>query len=301
MKRPKARARRKDHLKPELALFRPLFEFVNQPLTPENWQSRLLSLMGEEKSCHVAYQTPGEARREKMLECDIAANLQVELFGTSVVFDEAETQARIAQAIIEIEDCLPGIGGKNPGLDPVRELRNELRGLLGEISQSDLSRAEEQVRLRKKIDKAFGAKGIQRDAVMFPDGDVFFKSWLYEKDDARSLAFFQLARLLDRLCRPLYREMPIPARPGARAISLKLKNGILAAKIHRPGPEDELAIPLKLAKCSCGCDMFFLHNSNQPKNFLNTKHRMKFHNTNRTISGENREAVRKHRRKKKRR
>ena len=84
----------------------------------------------------------------------------------------------------------------------------------------------------------------------------------------------------------------------SRKVSLKILNDIIASKIHgeRAQTGDKQA-RLKLSVCGCGCGCYFLHGE-RDKMFVNDHHRMKFHNTERTKSGENREAVRKHRAKK---
>ena len=78
-------------LRSRLEPFHALLDFANQELTASNWQDQLLRIMGEEKSCHVTYENAEKTKREKMLECDIGTNLQVELFGTAVIFDEKES------------------------------------------------------------------------------------------------------------------------------------------------------------------------------------------------------------------
>jgi hypothetical protein len=293
------RRARKNVLRGRLESFHALLDFANQEFTALNWRDQLLRIMGEEKSCHVTYKTAEKTKREKMLESDIGSNLQVELFGTAVIFDENESARRISEAIIEIEDCLPWIYGKEANLESAQTLRNELRSIFREVSASDLGQPQEQIRLRKKIEKTCGPRGVARDAFIFPDGDTFYKSWLYENDDVRALLFFKLARLLDELCRPCeQKELVILPQMTSRKISLKILNDIIASKIHgEKAQTGDQQARLKLSLCGCGCGCYFLHGE-RGRMFVDDHHRMKFHNTERTKSGQNREAVRKHRAKK---
>jgi len=289
---------RKNNIIGRILPFKPLLEFANQDLTELNWQDQLFLIMGDEKSCYVTYQTAEKTNREKMLESDIGSNLQIELFGTAVVFDESESATRISEAIIDIEDILPEISGKPANLESTRKLKAELRGILNEIAAADLKKPDEQIRVRKKIEKSHGPALIKRDASLFPDGDIFFKSWLYESEDVRSLAFFQLSRLFHELCQPHpVKELPIISKLTGRKIPFKIYNEILATKIHesapneKPGPQP----PLELSVCACGCENFFLQCGERDKNFVNDHHRMNFLNKERTKSGANREAVRRFR------
>ena len=289
---------RKSNLKSRLLPFSPLLDFVNQEITGENWPGQLFKIMGEEKSCHVTYQTAEKQKREKMLESDICSNLQVELFGTAVVFDPRQSMERIAGSIIAIEDCVPLIGGKEGSPDSARQLQNELKAMLYEIAGAGLAEPAEQMRLRKKIAQAFGARPLSRDAILFPDGDVFFKSWLYDRDDCRTLAFFQLARLFDELCRPRSCvDFNVVAPTCGRKLNFKIFNEVLTEKVHGPAASSAYGGPLKLSVCACGCDQLFLQSGLHLKSFLDDRHRMGYHNSARTRSGANAEAVRKFRKK----
>ena len=289
---------RKNNIIGRILPFRPLLEFANQELTEMTWQDQLFKLLGEEKGCFVTYENAGETRREKILECDIGSNLQIELFGTAVVFDEAESATRISEAVIDIEDVLPSISGKPATLESSGKLKAELREMLKEIAAADLQKPDEQIRVRKKIEKSHGSTPIKRDASLFPDHDIFFKSWLYESEDARPLAFYQLARLFHELCpeHPV-KDLPIISKFTGRKIPFKIYNDLLASKIHdtglgeKPGPQP----CLKLSVCACGCQKFFLQCGERDKNFINDHHRMNFHNKERTQSGANRDAVRRFR------
>lgn len=266
--------------------FGPLLDFVNLELTVLNWQDQLFSIMGEEKSCYVTYQTAETTKREKMLESDIGSNLQIELFGTSVVFDEPESMKRISESVVDIEDVLPLISGKPADLASAQKLREELRALLLEISSADLQKPEQQIRLRKKIEKNYGPKPLQRDAFLFPDGDVFFKSWLFESEEFRVLAFFRLGRLFHELCRPVsVRETFLLSQNTGRKIPFKIYNDLLAAKIHGAGEKSGAGQGLKLSVCACGCRSFFLQCGDRDKTFINDRHRVSFHNALRAKAG----------------
>jgi len=299
MARPKSERKwRKNNIIGRVLPFKPLLEFANLDLTELTWQDQLFKLAGEEKSCYVTYQTAEKTKRAKMLECDIGSNLQIELFGTAVVFDESESATRISEAIIDIEDVLPSIFDKPADLESSGKLKAELREILKEIAAADLQKPDEQIRVRKKIEKSHGTARIKRDASLFPDGDIFFKSWLYESEDARALAFFQLGRLFHELCQPHpVKEHPIISKFTGRKIPFKIYNDLLASKIHETGFGEKPGAqpPLKLSICACGCENFFLQCGERDKNFINDHHRMNFHNKERTKSGANREAVRKFR------
>jgi hypothetical protein len=277
---------RADNIRREILPFGPLLDFVNLDLTVLNWQDQLFKVMGEEKSCYVTYQTAETTKREKMLESDIGSNLQIELFGTAVVFDESESARRISEAIIDIEDVLPLLSGKPADLASAQKLREELRALLSEIASADLQKPEQQIRLRKKIEKNYGPKPLQRDAFLFPDGDVFFKSWLFESEEFRALAFFRLGHLFHELCRPVsVRAISVLSQNTGRKIPFKIYNDLLAAKIHGAGEKGGAGHGLKLSTCACGCGNFFLQCGDRDKAFINDQHRVSHHNALRAKAG----------------
>jgi hypothetical protein len=278
---------RADNISGRILPFEPLLSFANEGLNGDNWQDGVFKLMGEEKSCWVTYQSSGDTRREKMLECDISANLQIELFGTAVVFDQNETISRISEAIVDIEDVLPAIKGKPADLDSALKLQQELRALIKEIASARLESPSEQIRVRKLVEKIHG-KVIKRDASLFPDRDIFFKSWLYEGEDLRDLAFFQLALLFHELLPPAKsEELVIDSKWTGRKFSLKVFDDLLASKIHVfPAGEESAAQPmLKLSICTCGCNYFFLQAGDRDKSFYNDRHRSQYHNLQRAKSG----------------
>jgi len=288
---------RQNHLKKLAAPFHRLLNFVNQALTLENWQTQVCKAMGEEKSCYLTYQSLEGPRRAKMLDSDIGSNLQVELFGTAVIFDPEQSRREIAGAILEVEDCIPQISGKAATLESAQALREELREILQELAAADRKEPQEQISLKKKIEKAFGGLGLKREAFLFPDGDIFFKTWLWENEDVRLVLFFDLARLVHRLGpEKQSQELVIAPKTTSRTFPLKILNGIMASRIHGRDRARESPEPaLKLSLCGCGCQGFFLQSGERGKKFINDHHRMKFHNTERTRTGANREAVRRHR------
>jgi len=239
-----------------------------------------------------------------MLEDDIALNLQLELFGTSVVFDEKESGRRISEAIVKIEDCLPRVRGEDASLESAITLQTELRNLLSEIAAADLKKIHAQIRLRKKVQAAGGSLSLQREAIIFPDGDIFFKSWLYENEDAALLAFFKAAQLFDELCRPRrLKDLPLVLKSGGPRLALRIYEEAIAMRTHHPNrAEGKSGSPsLKLSLCVCGCGGLFLQSGERAKNFINDRHRMNYHNILRTSTGENRKAVRAYRAKHKKR
>jgi len=287
---------RQNRMKLLIAPFQRLLDFVNQPLVSENWRVRVWQAMGEEKSCYVTYLSLEGPRRAKMLEADICSNLQLELFGTSVVFDPEQSRREIAKAIIKIEDCLPQISGQEATLESAQALQKELKKILQELIAENINEPQEQISLIKKIEKAFGGQALKREAFLFPDGEVFYKSWLLENQDLRLVLFFDLARLVNELCPQKQTQLlVITPEKSSRAISMKIVNGIMAERMKSHEHWESAKPTLKLSICGCGCQGFFLQSGERARMFINDQHRMKFHNTERTRTGANAEAVRRHR------
>lgn len=268
--------------------FQLLIDFVNQEIKPESWKNQLDEAMGDERFCNVTYTISKRDKTKKMHQGDIFSNLSEVLCPGN---DFEECRVRIDHAIKKIDPCLPKIGGKEAAWDSTQKLRMKLKGILTEMAKTDLVKFKEKSRLMKKIEAAYRFE-LQREAIMFPDGTIYFKSWMSGDVNADEKLYFSAARLLEKIHQTFLFEDRMKLSPSENP-RLKLFKKPFILGIH-PLYNFSLEVPeypIGLSCCMCGCGNLFIVTGGKEKKFLNDQHRLDFHNRKRTQNGDNRKAV----------
>lgn len=265
-------------------VFEPLLNFANREITTQNWQKALHEAMGEERIFEVNYKVRGSWRKKRALWKFVKSNLLEEFWGRPFFGIRNSKEREKAKDIFDIvgdilesaKAVLPPISGKKANLQRTLKLQNKIRGILFRIANCSPCDPRQKAMLTDHI-RGINGSYPKRTAIIFPNGDVHYKSQTAnEGEDAESVLLFQAAYLLH--------EVSISDEKIEQAKMMVFPWDLR----EHPLESRESAVPdfpLKLRSCHCGCSQFYLQEGKKEKLFIEDKHRKNFHNRKRTENG----------------
>jgi len=267
-----------------LVIFHPLLDFANQTITSENWKQVIHEAMDNEKIFKVTYLKDGKTKKAVLLGKNLQEELRNDFRGGPFKVprnkEEREKEKDLDDLILTIiekaKPILPRIGGQRASLQLTVDLQSKIRSLLSAIVSSDPFTKKQKMMLIEKI-SAFNGSKLKREAIIYPNGDVSFKSMEGVKvEDARKALLFETEHLLN--------ELTIHAEFKRDKKSKIFPFDTVKHPFERLEPQI-YEFPLRLRLCSCGCGKFYLQEGDREKLFIDDKHRKDFHNRKRVETG----------------